>query len=71
MHVQQLLYIYIYIYIQSDIIKQLRNRMKEQRKTPRKNHSATQTTAKKLEQPKKPMTSGTLIQVPPGEKNLI
>ena len=48
-------------------IKQLRNRMKERRKTPRKNRSATQTTDKKLEQPKKPMTSGTLIQVPPGE----
>ena len=41
--------------------------MKERRKTPRKNRSATQTTDKKLEQPKKPMTSGTLIQVPPGE----
>ena len=48
-------------------IKQLRNCMKERRKTPRKNRSATQTTDKKLEQPKKPMTSGTLIQVPPGE----
>ena len=41
--------------------------MKERRKTPRKNRSAIQTTDKKLEQPKKPMTSGTLIQVPPGE----
>ena len=41
--------------------------MKERRKTPRKNRSATQTTVKKVEQPKKPMIIGTLIQVPPGE----
>ena len=41
--------------------------MKERRKTPRKNRSAIQTTIKKLEQPKKPMINGTLIQVPPGE----
>ena len=41
--------------------------MKERRKTPRKNRSAIQTTIKKLEQPKKPMINGTLIQVRPGE----
>ena len=41
--------------------------MKERRKTPRKNRSATQTAVKKVEQPKKPMIIGTLIQVPPGE----
>lgn len=41
--------------------------MKERRKTPRKNRSAPQTTVKKLEQPKKPMINGTLVQVTPGE----
>ena len=41
--------------------------MKERRKVLRKICSAIQTTIKKLEQPKKLMINGTLIQVLPGE----
>ena len=42
--------------------------MKERRKTPRKNRSVdVNKTDKKLEQAKKPITSGTSISVPPGE----
>ena len=42
--------------------------MKERRKAPRKNHSVNANqTGKKLEQAKKPITSGILIPVPPGK----